>query len=586
MESESADRFPATTWNKPGLLLLGWWLLSVTSPAQVIVSLDVTTPIAGALVGDNLAVVMNAASTYQIQSVTATVANRTTNLLNSLNVGWTGNLSLAGLSRGTQTLLVTAIDVYGNSGQSQISFVHDVPPVLTLLNPSPSFSVFTRPQLEVRAVATDDDPVGVVIQVYCGGVLLAKATNNLDAVVDLSNWDGQSADLQFLAKDSAGQITTYSAGAYVFANTNVIELDRVDGDILDVSASNILFTEGPNVLKAKSRSTGVETALVNSTAYTIYQAALTPHGAIFISGNLYEVRDGTLIGLGGYQENLVVKGNYAIWIKDGATLILRDLLAGTNVVVSSTAGNIYDDVAPNGDVVYWGNDYQIYLYRSGITTRIDSGIYPRTDGVNIGYFTGTNFADFALFDGTNQIKLGPRAGENSLMLSGGWAAWHEPGTPAFQVWTRSPAGVLSQKTFFGTSSILLGLTPNGDLMVQRWPDLYFISAGSALHLGPWNGEPAPFWQEGNWYASLGGSLLTFLVPSTIMISQPGWTTNGDFSFHSSASIGQQVVLQESTNLIQWVSVRTNYMSGTAGMQVTVPVSSVSDKKFYRLSSVE
>ncbi len=465
------------------LLLLGC-LLAFCTKAQAAITLNVTSPAAGALAGNSLHIVAGATSTYQIQSVTATVAGRLTNLTFDATAGWIGDLSLAGLLRGPQTLSLNATDVFANSGQTQVSFVYDQPPVLTVFEPSTSsydtsMSAFTRPALRVRASATDDGPVGAVIQVYIGdgvpwsSTLLATATNSMDTVLDLSNLDGSFVPLTFVATDSAGQTTSIRKGAYVIANTNVIELDRVSGNILDVSESNILFSPDPNVLEIESRVTGLETILVNDTNIYISRAALTPHGAIFFTvtdlgggvfgppNELYEVRDGTLIDLGTYGGDLVVKGNYAIWLTGDpsagipfTTLTLRDLLAGTNVVISTNAGNTSNDVAANGDVVYWSNDYKIYRYRDGTSTQVANGIYPVTDGVNVGYFTIGSPSYFALFDGTNEIILGPRPAGDRRAVSGGWTAFIKPGTGQDQVWTRSPNGVQTQRTFFGVSRAL------------------------------------------------------------------------------------------------------------------------------------
>jgi len=351
-------------WKAIRLLFLGC-LLAFCAKAQATITLNVTSPVAGALAGNSLHIVAGATSTYQIQSVTAPVAGRLTNVTFDATAGWIGDLSLAGLPRGPQTLSLNATDVFGNSGQTQVSFVYDQPPVLTVLDPPTSSydtskSAFTRPALRVRASATDDDPVGAVIQVYMGdpppygnGTLLATATNSMDTVVDLSNWDGSFVPLTFVARDSAGQTTKIPKGAYVIANTNVIELDRVSGGILDVSQSNILFSPNPNVLESESRVTGLETILVNDLHIYIRGAALTLHGAIFYTitdlgggvfgppNELYEIRDGTLIDYGvATPYYLVVKGNYAIWLtwtNSTVTLTLRDLLAGTNVVISMDA---------------------------------------------------------------------------------------------------------------------------------------------------------------------------------------------------------------------------------------------------------
>jgi len=572
--------------------LLGYLLFAIGAAAQNI-SLNINTPVAGSLIGDNLSVVVGTTSTYEIQSVTATVADRVTNLVYTAVAGWTGDIWLSGLSRGAQTLKVNAIDAFGNSGQTQVSFIYDRPPQLAVLEPT--VLALARPQLRVRATASDDNPVGTIIRVYRywfrGSTLLASGTTNLDTLVDLSPWDGMPIDIEFDATDSAGQTTTLHRSVDVVANTNVVEIDRVSGQILDVSADAILFIDG-GVLKSKSRSSGVETILFDSQGLPLLEAHLTPYGAIFHSGplDLYEFRQGALIDLGQYQGALVVKGNYAIWIVEGQTLMLMDFQAGTNVVVSTTAGNIYDDVAANGDVVYWGgNDYQIYRYRNGTNSHLASGVWPLTDGTNVAYFTGSPlaFPDLGLFTGTNEIVLAPGMGDRPApALNAGWTAYTKPGNGATQVWTRSPSGVQSQRTFFGISSSLYGLAANGDIMFNAGSRLYFVFKGATLKdFGGW-GFDGPFWRDGNWYAFMGASLVTFVTPSTVTISSPGWTTDRQFYFTVSSGIGRQVIAQESTNFLDWVNVSTNQVDGAAAVQVIVPTSGVSEKKFYRAMTVQ
>src|SRR5262249_6570281 len=159
-----------------------------------------------------------------------TVADRVTNLVYTTGVGWTGDLGLSGLSRGAQTLKVNAIDAFGNSDQTQVSFIYDRSPQLAVLEPT--VLALARPQLRVRSTVSDDDSVGTVIRVYRywfrGSTLLASGTTNVDAVVDLSPWDGMAIDLKFDATDSAGQTTTLHRSVDVIANANVVEVDRVN----------------------------------------------------------------------------------------------------------------------------------------------------------------------------------------------------------------------------------------------------------------------------------------------------------------------------------------------------------------------
>jgi len=589
-----------------------------TALAQASFSFDVTNPWVGSVNEDNLYVQVGVTSTYEVQSVTATVADRATNLMYDANLGWTNNLALAGLARGTQTIAIVATDFLGNSGQTNISFVHDQPPVLTVIEPAAPLMV--RPQFRVKASATDDDPKGAVIKAsvleHLGLRPLAMATNTLDAVVDISEFDGYTATLEFDAIDSVGHNVATQVNVFVCSNTNVFEVDRVSGTIRDVSPDRILSTLGDlyassNVLMIKSRSTGIETVLVDRPDLTWHpgsdQAFLTPHGAIFTSAQeLYEASPGTIIDLGPCQQHsLAVKGNYAIWTTD-TTLIRRDLLAGTNFLIYTNAAGspAGSDVAANGDVVYSG----VYRYRSGITTLVGSGVFPLTDGVNVGYFQGSAypFSGFALFDGTNETILSPQAWNSgsSPELASGWTAFTKPGTGGTtQAWTRSPSGVQSQRTLFGDPSeavYLQGLASNGDIMfilqglsALSIGRLYFAPAWAAPQdlatpksFGNWAFNAQPFWLEGNWYASMGGSLVSFIVPATVAISSPAMAPTGQFSFHVIAGIGQQIITQQSSDLATWVSVSTNYVTGTSGLQVAVPATGNSSKQFYRVVSVQ
>jgi hypothetical protein len=129
--------------------------------------------------------------------------------------------------------------------------------------------------------------------------------------------------------------------------------------------------------------------------------------------------------------------------------------------------------------------------------------------------SGILTAPTSLVDGTNETILGPQVDVpvgDCLALNAGWTAFVKPGTTGqSQIWTRSPDGVQTQRTFFGFSSRPYALAPGGDIMVSGPLDnarLYFIpnASGPTLptDLGPWNFPASPpFWSKGNWYAILG-----------------------------------------------------------------------------------
>jgi hypothetical protein len=125
---------------------------------------------------------------------------------------------------------------------------------------------------------------------------------------------------------------------------------------------------------------------------------LTPAGAVFIarttpsssfSAVLYEWNNGALITIpGGVPSDLAVAGAYASYSRS-ATLIRRDLTAGTDLVISTAAGNTNNGLGPNGDIVYWNTSYDVFRFRNGIATPLSSptdtmeNVYPATDGINV-----------------------------------------------------------------------------------------------------------------------------------------------------------------------------------------------------------
>ena len=173
----------------------------VSLQAHAGISITVSQPAPNGLSGDSLFISATVTSTYEVASVTAQVADRTANLAYSAGQAWTNTISLVGLSRGQQTLSVVATDVFGASNQVQQAFIHDVLPVLTVLEPL-DYTV-ARPEVKLSAVATDDDPAGCVITVTTQGrseydtVTLASGTNHLEATLQ-----GIGGVFTFTATDS------------------------------------------------------------------------------------------------------------------------------------------------------------------------------------------------------------------------------------------------------------------------------------------------------------------------------------------------------------------------------------------------
>ena len=204
-------------------------------------------------------------------------------------------------------------------------------------------------------------------------------------------------------------------------------------------------------------------------------------------------------------------------------MVLRNLDTGVNTIVSEAAGNWQNDVAANGDVVYWGSAYQIFRYRQDSTTQItsDAGLwntFPRTDGTNIVYRKHTPCCvnqeyQIAFYGASGEIILtspGPQepAPGSNYQVNNGWVAFTKPGPGGqLQVWTRSPSGQLTQVSYFGTSSAIEALGPNGEMA--------FLNAKRYLSISPYDTPPVvissttagrSFWQNGDLFLTLGRSL--------------------------------------------------------------------------------
>ena len=545
------------------------------------ISIDGINPTPGTLVGENLHVGVKINSFYEIQEVKARVETLETVLVYSDTAycvlgahyycypGWMGNISLSGLARGTKLLTVTATDVFGGMAEAQTSFIYDLPPVLTIQ--APIDQTVAHPEIQLTANCTDDDPAGCVSIIVTATdlsgmgyplgypVLIDRSATSIDEVVSLADFDGQAILLHFTAKDSAGQQCGAIRIVYIELSTKLTEIVNVNGPIFDVQPERILFlnqSSGVNILTIRNRPSGQETMVMNfsdppaRSFYSYYDyltpyAYLTPKGTIFITesgspeyiSKIYDYIDDVLVDLSNpnsHYGGLKVRSNYAIWKKDSG-LILRDLVSGTNITVSSSSEG--SDVAVNGDVVFTSNN-QIYRYRAGITTQLtnDTSLRyraPLTDGINVVYqkpdisilVPYVGYVDtyaVVMYGESGEITLAPGGFQNPnigdrYQVNNGWIAYTKFGMSGkAQVWTHSPSGENTQISFFGSSSGINGLAPNGEVAFVNGNRLYLNKPGLAFtDIGSSLGKS--FWQNGQWYVVIGRSLFQVVssVPFTI-----------------------------------------------------------------------
>jgi hypothetical protein len=517
--------------------------------AQIMVA--IRQPAAGALVGDTLHVIAQVTSTFELQGVVAQVETQQVALVFSPTAwcvsgrcgpGWTGDLSMTPLSFGPHSLSVRATDVNGNTGSAQVSVVYDRPPALTVTVPL-AYSV-AQPQLLIQATCTDGDqsPCASITASYRGTVV-ASGVASLNQTVSLAAFDGTADNLVIQATDTAGQAVSSTRPIFVDASPRLQAVISVSGRILDVQPDRLLFLDdssGTSVLKIHDNSSGQDGIVVNDASLVPDYGFLTPAGAMFTTRaqgvnarpTLYDWRNGTLINLGSpdSSSSLKVTGNYAIW-NESNTLYLRDLVAGSTVTAATSAGNTQNDVAANGDVVYWSYpDYSVWRYRGGVATQLTHdnsttlwNTYPVTDGTNVVYrkhspcCSGQTYA-IAMYGASGEVILVPaRSVEvtpgRDYQAANGWMAFTRPSPSGpRQVWVRSPAGQETQLSFFGSFSSIDALAPDGQVVFLNGNRLYLAGPGlPASDIGAQFGAVYPrlsssYAQNGQWFRAIGRTL--------------------------------------------------------------------------------
>ncbi len=457
-------------------LLLAGVLLLAAAPMDAAVQVSITKPQPSELSGDLLTVNASVTSTYQLQSVTATVADRSTSLTFDSSFGrWTCTLDLTGLPRGPLQLTVAAQDVFGSTDSEQVTFIHDRKPVITIV--APLSETVARPLIRITASCSDDDAAGCSsIRVRPGAndaVTLASGVSSIDQDVSLDAFEGQTLALVFVATDSAQQVTTALRFVHVDSSARLHEFQEVTGRIVDAQPDRILFLDQSGTfLKIRDIATAADTDLPATPGKKPGKSFLTPRGAIFsafgatvVDSTVYEWQDGNLLTHThpDSESSLEVTGAYAIWTgpretdRTGPTyLFRRDILAGTTTEVPFVeVGNNSNDVDEDGTVAFWSsNPYNIHRYNGGLQQVTNSNgslwyTYPLLDGSSTLYrkhspCCGGQMWAIAHHDGTSETEISPFsstevAQDADYQIRNGWIAVTRPGTAGErQVWRLAP----------------------------------------------------------------------------------------------------------------------------------------------------
>ncbi len=452
--------------------------------------------------------------------------------------GWIGTPALDAAPWGPALIVVTATDVLGNSADGAAVFAVDRTPVVTV--GSPLEGALARPTVQVTASCTDDDPAGcAALRVSVERTVVASGKGSVSQSLDLSAYEGKAVNLTVTGNDSAGQEVTVSRTVYVESSPALVLRNTVPGTVWDVLGSRILFldTQGTvPALRIRDTSSATESVVESSTDLVGTGGGfgyLTRAGAIYVHGQsaiptpncwLYDWgRGSTTPTQLDSCESLAVADDFAIYSTSSPMLYRRNLVDGSDVGISSAALTYFNDVATNGDVVFWSiGDYQIYRWRAGTTTALTNdspdavlNTYPVTDGTSVLYRKSTpayRAWRLAIHDGTTERILASddRTVEPiphvDYAIQGGWAAYTRLGLmEALQVWRHGLAGE-EQLTFFSGSSQVDGLAPDGTVIVRNFPKRHLAAVGSALkEIGSTLGTVV--YRDGKFFVLMGPNVL-------------------------------------------------------------------------------
>ncbi len=501
-------------------------------------------PPAYAYAGDSYSLNVSAASNTTITSMSVTVGGRPVTITRNspTSTTWTGTMDLTGLSRDTLFVVATAVDANGVTASATKPIIHDALPSVSVSSPTEASAAIGT--LNYAATCGDDDPAGCASLTVSitGGPMLATGTSSVSGSTSVSSYTGQTIEIVFKGTDSQGRSTTIKRAVYVSSSAHFTLLGTAPGNVDDASGDRAIYrrpSDGGQPLALWNLSSSASTTIPLPTGLTGTTRLVTPLGAILGAGvagsvnySLYDYRSGSLYTTTNLESwgNIVVNGNYAAFTTSPAPglfdLYRRDLISGSDILVTSWANNTNNDVAPDGSIAYMGRgDMDVYWYHAGAVQRLTNddnatwwNVDPRTDGTNV-VFTrrtpstgGTRTYYTVLHDGTTETTLATYVYSNlgdpaySYELNNGWTAFLKPdGSNIRQVWLRAPSGTLRQVSSLTSSASIDAIGSDGTTVFRAGGRTYIATAtGAPVDV---NGGGRVVWRNTEFLVILGSSVL-------------------------------------------------------------------------------
>ena len=471
---------------------------------------------------------VDVSSTYDLASVVARVDTVSTTMMPATLPTWNGTMNLTSLPYGNLVVVVTATDVFGATATASRPFMHDEPPVITVMLPVPN-SV-ARPTLRVMATCSDDNPGGICMNFGAGtgngGGLSGAGTNMIDGTIDLTAMDGTAGRMFVTANGPFGNLPGVPVPIFVENSPDLAHVATLGVRVLDIDETRILYIDGAGMVRTRARTGGAETVLgpIADQGTAPPYGRLTSTGAVYVSMNapmgacdpeeLFEWRgSGAAVSLGRpCQANGFSKwslaGDWGFRYELSSNPTRRNFATGVSAVVTYPPdvglpyGNSFRHVlGRQGELVRTiadGDDVRFVRDLDGVQTEIGRG---RSGQVNPVY-DGTALAFLQRDNPNDRVSLA-RAGMPALVLGdplipqyphltynvgGGFVAFTRRSmtSGARQIWRRNLDGSEQNLTPFASDSVVDAVATNGNVTVITGGQTRYLAtdgAGLPQHLG-------------------------------------------------------------------------------------------------------
>lgn len=530
-------------------------------------------------------------SEFELRSVTSTLSTQTLSLAffppgNEWHAAEAFDIS--NTPSGTNVVRFLATDVFGNSAETNHVIVIDRVPVIEVL--SPAEGALARPILFSTAAASDDrgTPSIHVLSGLNPPTLFHQRTTFAEFIMDLSPAEESVATVNFFAHDATRFGYSYETRRLLsLSNPRYQPVLSLPGEILDANADAVLYLSRSNELTLVDRRTSQNTVLATnffSSNLLFRGERLTPTGALVVNsaGHVLDFNRGEEIDLGAFCcfSVFAVNGRFGLINADGQTF-LRNFDARTNYIfpfiaaVGSVAENgtavLADPAIPNaadGNAVYRFADGQL----TQLTDTNEFRFNPLTDGTNVlwieleSYFPSYRIHLLTPLGLTTLATNLTALTGTATAMNDGWVAFPKVGAQGQQqIWLRSPAGEVSQATFYSRNSEIKELLPDGSLLAfVEGTGIVYIPLGQAPKRISSDFGARNFLTGTNFLASRLGHLFDLLVQGDpIGLTSPQYDPGaGVLTYYVTSSQPATFTLQRSTNLVDWTDVTPGAVTNT------------------------